>query len=155
MLFAHLKRILRLGRLQLRGPRGAQFEFIFAAIAQNLRRLAKLVVAGKDCADDGRWLWHCRNHARHRQGQDGDLALAGTVPGKGAAGLWREKTRPSRIPPLSPEVAERVVAMTLASAASRQPLDGRGNGEGGWDQRQFGTTNLARSWPATASGTPL
>jgi transposase len=32
----------------------------------------------------------------------------------GAAGLWRDKTRPSRIPPLSPEVAERVVAMTLA-----------------------------------------
>jgi transposase len=44
MLFAHLKRILRLGRLRLRGPRGAQFEFTFAAIAQNLRRLAKLVV---------------------------------------------------------------------------------------------------------------
>ena len=44
MLFAHLKRILRLGRLRLRGPRGAQFEFILAAIAQNLRRLAKLVV---------------------------------------------------------------------------------------------------------------
>ena len=32
----------------------------------------------------------------------------------GAAGLWHDKTRPSRIPPLSPEVAERVVAMTLA-----------------------------------------
>ena len=32
----------------------------------------------------------------------------------GAAGLWRDKTRPSRIPPLSPEVAESVVAMTLA-----------------------------------------
>jgi transposase len=32
----------------------------------------------------------------------------------GAAGLWRDKTRPSRIAPLSPEVAERVVAMTLA-----------------------------------------
>src|SRR5437667_11109527 len=43
MLFAHLKRILRLGRLRLRGPRGAQFEFALAAIAQNLRRLAKLV----------------------------------------------------------------------------------------------------------------
>ncbi len=27
----------------------------------------------------------------------------------GAAELWRDKTRPSRIPPLSPEVAERVV----------------------------------------------
>ena len=44
MLFAHLKRILRLGRLRLRGPRGAQFEFTLAAIAQNMRRLAKLTV---------------------------------------------------------------------------------------------------------------
>jgi Transposase DDE domain/Transposase domain (DUF772) len=43
MLFAHLKRILHLGRLRLRGPYGAQFEFTLAAIAQNLRRLAKLV----------------------------------------------------------------------------------------------------------------
>jgi transposase len=44
MLFAHLKRILRLGRLRLRGPNGAQFEFTLAAMAQNLRRLAKLAV---------------------------------------------------------------------------------------------------------------
>jgi IS5 family transposase len=44
MLFAHLKRILRMGRLRLRGPAGAQFEFTFAAIAHNLRRLAKLTV---------------------------------------------------------------------------------------------------------------
>jgi transposase len=43
MLFAHLKRILRLDRLRLRGPSGAQFEFTLAAIAQNLRRLANLV----------------------------------------------------------------------------------------------------------------
>jgi IS5 family transposase len=43
MLFAHLKRILKLARLRLRGPRGAQDEFTLAAIAQNLRRLAKLV----------------------------------------------------------------------------------------------------------------
>jgi hypothetical protein len=43
MRFAHLKRILRLGRLRLRGPRGAQDEFVLAALAQNLRRLAKLV----------------------------------------------------------------------------------------------------------------
>jgi hypothetical protein len=34
MLFAHLKRILRLGRLRLRGPSGAQFEFTLAAIAR-------------------------------------------------------------------------------------------------------------------------
>ena len=51
MLFAHLKRILRLGRLRLRGPRGAQFEFTFAAIAQNLRRLAKLVVRPPPAAE--------------------------------------------------------------------------------------------------------
>jgi transposase len=43
MLFAHLKRILRLDRLRLRGPSGAQFEFTLAATAQNLRRLAKIV----------------------------------------------------------------------------------------------------------------
>ena len=43
MLFAHLKRILKLGRLRLRGPFGAQDEFTLAAIAQNLRRLAMLV----------------------------------------------------------------------------------------------------------------
>jgi transposase len=45
MRFAHLKRILRLDRLRLRGPRGAQDEFVLGAIAQNLRRLAKLVHA--------------------------------------------------------------------------------------------------------------
>ena len=43
MPFAHLKRILKLVRLRLRGPRGAQDEFTLAAIAQNPRRLAKLV----------------------------------------------------------------------------------------------------------------
>jgi transposase len=42
MRFAHLKRLLRLDRLRLRGPRGAQDEFVLAAIAQNLRRLAHL-----------------------------------------------------------------------------------------------------------------
>ena len=42
MLFAHLKRILRLNRLRLRGPSGAKDEFLLAAIAQNLRKLAKL-----------------------------------------------------------------------------------------------------------------
>ena len=50
MLFAHLKRILRMGRLRLRGPAGAQFEFTLAAIAQNLRRLAKLAVHPPDTA---------------------------------------------------------------------------------------------------------
>ena len=43
MLFAHLKRILRLGRLRLRGPTGARDEFLLAATAQNLRKLAKTI----------------------------------------------------------------------------------------------------------------
>ena len=42
MLFAHLKRILKLDRLRLRGPCGARDEFLLAATAQNLRKLAKL-----------------------------------------------------------------------------------------------------------------
>ena len=41
MLFAHLKRILRLDRLRLRGLHGAHDEFLMAAIAQNLRRMGK------------------------------------------------------------------------------------------------------------------
>jgi len=41
MLFAHLKRILKLDKLRLRGPSGAQDEFLLAATAQNLRRMAK------------------------------------------------------------------------------------------------------------------
>ena len=36
MLFAHLKRILKLDRLRLRGPNGARDEFLLAATAQNL-----------------------------------------------------------------------------------------------------------------------
>ena len=42
MLFAHLKRILRLDRLRLRGPSGAKDEFLLAATAQTLRKLAAL-----------------------------------------------------------------------------------------------------------------
>lgn len=42
MSFAHLKRIHGLGRLRLRGPCGAHDEFILAATAQNLKKLAKL-----------------------------------------------------------------------------------------------------------------
>ena len=44
MLFAHLKRILKLDRLRLRGPSGARDEFLLAAIAQNLRRMAKRLI---------------------------------------------------------------------------------------------------------------
>jgi len=41
MLFAHLKRIRRLDRR--RGPNGARDEFLLAATAQNLRKMAELI----------------------------------------------------------------------------------------------------------------
>jgi len=46
VLFAHLKRILKLDRLRLRGLNGAADEFTLAAAVQNLRRLAKLTSHG-------------------------------------------------------------------------------------------------------------
>ena len=45
MLFAHLKRWQKLTRLRLRGLSGANEEFLLAATAQNLKRLAKLAPA--------------------------------------------------------------------------------------------------------------
>jgi len=43
MLFAHMKRILKLDRLRLRGMSGARDEFLLTATVQNLRRMAKLL----------------------------------------------------------------------------------------------------------------
>jgi hypothetical protein len=45
MLFAHLKRILKLDKLRLRGFSGAHDEFLLAATAQNLRRMAKRLMS--------------------------------------------------------------------------------------------------------------
>ena len=54
MLFAHLKRILRLDRLRLTGPNGAHDEFLLAATAQNLRKLAKPIPMHTRAGGDGR-----------------------------------------------------------------------------------------------------
>ena len=56
MLFAHMKKILKVDRLRLRGMSGAHDEFLLTATAQNLRRMAQ-------------WL-----------GTDPPGALAGAVP---------------------------------------------------------------------------
>jgi transposase len=56
MLFAHMKKILKMDRLRLRGINGAHDEFLLTATAQNLRRMAQ-------------WL-----------GTDPPGALAGAVP---------------------------------------------------------------------------
>jgi transposase len=50
MLFAHLKRIMKLDRLRLRGFSGAHDEFLMAATVQNLRRMAKwLTPVAQEC----------------------------------------------------------------------------------------------------------
>jgi len=46
MLFAHMKRILKVDRLRLRGLSGANDEFLLTATAQNLRRMAKRLSTG-------------------------------------------------------------------------------------------------------------
>ena len=46
MLFGHMKRILKVDRLRLRGLSGAQDEFLLTATAQNLRRMAKYLGTG-------------------------------------------------------------------------------------------------------------
>ena len=46
MLFAHMKRVLKMDRLRLRGLSGARDEFLLTATAQNLRRMAKYLSTG-------------------------------------------------------------------------------------------------------------
>jgi hypothetical protein len=55
-----------------------------------------------------------RRRARHGGEQDGRLALAGTVCQEGVDGLLRDKTQPPRVKPFGPEVAERIVVLTLS-----------------------------------------
>jgi hypothetical protein len=61
------------------------------------------------------------------------------------AGLGRDKTRRSRIPPLSPEVAKRVVALTLAGpppAASHWSASAMPKAAG------ISVSSVRRIWPA-------
>ena len=48
LLFSHLKHILHLDRLRLRGPFGTRDEFLLAATAQNRRKLAGIPISMLD-----------------------------------------------------------------------------------------------------------
>ena len=52
MLFGHMKRILKVDRLRLRGLSGAQDEFLLTATAQNLRRMSKYLGTGPPVASE-------------------------------------------------------------------------------------------------------
>ena len=75
MLFAHLKRILRLDRLRLRGPSGAKDEFLLAATAQNLRGLCAQaqVLPERACTQDR--ALHSRSCSRQGAGDRKDRGL--------------------------------------------------------------------------------
>src|SRR5262249_6181716 len=87
---------------------------------------------------------------------DGDLALAGTVRrGRRGRALARQDEALA-YPAAEPRGGRTRCGADLGRAtADRQPLDGRGDGEGRWHPRQFGAKNLACSRPAAASGQPV
>jgi hypothetical protein len=65
---------------------------------------------------------------------------------EGAIGLWRDKTRRSPIPPLIPEVAKHVVALTLTGPAPAAGYwSGSAMGEGCRNRRRLGTADMACS----------
>src|SRR5258706_6825187 len=64
---------------------------------------------------------------------------------EGAAGLWRDKTRRSRIPPLSPEVAKCVVALTLAGPP---PAASHGSGSAMAKAAGISISSVQRIWRA-------
>jgi transposase len=64
---------------------------------------------------------------------------------EGTAGLWRDKMRPSRIPPLDPAVAERVVAMALAGPP---PVAGHWTGSAMAKAAGISVSSVQRIWRA-------
>ena len=83
------------------------------AIVADRNSPQKHVWRAQDRAADGGRPGHRRDHAPSRHEQSDRVALAGAVHAGGVAGLLRDKTRPSRIPPLPASVRERTVALTL------------------------------------------
>ena len=74
----------------------------------------------------------------------------------GVDGLLRDKTRPSRIPRLGPEVVERVVALTLTDPPTETThWTGRPDGAHQRDQRECGPSRLEGAWPPAAPVTPV
>ena len=75
-------------------------------------------MAGSDRAAERRRGGYDGDPAADRQGQADDLALASALGAKGVDGLLHEATRRVGKPPPTPEVIERMVAVTLAEAPS-------------------------------------
>lgn len=73
----------------------------------------------------------------------------------GVDGLLRDRTQPSRIPPLGAATKARIVAATQKPPKGRgHALDRRGYGQAQRRQRQFGPAYLAQTRPAAAPHAP-
>ena len=71
---------------------------------------------------------------------------------EGVSGLLRDKTRPSRIPPLGTEVEARVVAATQTPAPGETTHWTGRDGQAHRHQYQFGAAHLAQTRPPAAQG---
>ena len=73
----------------------------------------------------------------------------------GVSGLMRDKTRPSRIPPLGTEVEQHVVARTPEDPAGETTHWTAAAMAKNRHQRQFRAAQLAQARPAATSGAPI
>ena len=72
---------------------------------------------------------------------------------EGVGGLLRDKTRPSRIPPLPGAIVKRGGRVDLHRTARRDDaLDGGGDGQGGRDQHQLGAAGFGRLTSSVRTG---
>ena len=121
MLFAHLKRILKLDRLRLRGPNGAKDEFLLAATAQNLRKLAKLILhRSRRPPPDG-----MRIHRPHRSGsQSQQYSTFSTQSVHSGPSAWLMKQHGDDTDPRPYHDDDCVSRMAAAETVSSHSPDG-------------------------------
>ncbi|EHK53981.1 ISRSO5-transposase protein [Mesorhizobium alhagi CCNWXJ12-2] len=74
---------------------------------------------------------------------------------EGCDGLLRDKTRPPRIPPLGPDVGERVVALTLADPPGETTHWTADMMAQAANQRRRRQAHLEGKWPRTPQLAPV
>src|SRR6266508_502981 len=85
----------------------------------------------------------------NRNSQDRHLALAGAVWLRGCCRAVARQDATVAHPAIEPRYCRTRGGLDLGwPARARDPLDRRGHGQSGRDQRQFGPAHLARPWPA-------
>jgi len=150
VLFAHLKRILKLDRLRLRGPSGAHDEFLLAATAQNLRRMAKwLCPVDQEMARMAIWIG-AEKHRRYKIGRRYSPILSPPSDRDNKVPLKRRVLQQNRSLAVFCAVADcglsdahgrhRAVRRTMRTISSAEHA-------ASWSQREGGTLQSSRQLP--------